>query len=245
MMRILRRSLATALVALLLIASPDARAQEMLSESRDVESFARLAFNTPGTVYLEQGDTVSLRVEASSQETLDRIRTRVRGDELVIDTEDGDQSWFDKLFGDKETLHVYVTMPNVRAISVSGTGEVIARTILTAEELDLSIAGTGDIEAEVDVTFLESDINGTGDAALSGRATRHRIRISGTGDVEAIDLETEETDVQISGTGDARVHATKSLRAQVSGLGDVTYRGEPADLSIQSSGLGDVEREDG
>lgn len=245
MMPILRTSLAATLVALLFVAVPEAQGQEMFSESRTVETFTRLEFATPGIVYLKQGDAASVRVEASSQELLDRVRTGVRGDELVINAEDDGRSWFEKLFGDDEELNVYVTMPDVRAVSISGTGEIIAETVIQSEKLDLRISGTGDIEAELDVDRLESEINGTGDAKVSGRAARHRIRISGTGDVEAIDLQTEETDVEISGTGDARVHATKSLRANVSGLGDVTYRGTPDDLSVESSGLGDIEREDG
>lgn len=245
MMHALRKSLAAAFVVLLLGAAPAAQAQEMLSGSRDVESFSHLKFATSGTLYLRQGDATSVRVEASSRNLLNRIRTRVSGDELIIDADDGGRSWFEELFGDDEELRVYVTTPSIRAVSISGTGEIIAETVLQAEDLDLNVSGTGDIEAEVDVDRLASDVNGTGDVKLAGTAGRHRIRISGTGDVEAIELETRETDVEISGTGDARVHATQSLRAKVNGLGDVTYRGTPDDMRVQSSGLGDIEREDG
>jgi hypothetical protein len=46
--------------------------------------------------------------------------------------------------------------------------------------------------------------------------------------------------VEIDGSGEAHVHAVRSLDAAISGSGDIAYGGHPAHVKRQVDGSGDI-----
>ena len=46
----------------------------------------------------------------------------------------------------------------------------------------------------------------------------------------------------VSGSGDIQVTASQSLKARVSGSGDISYRGNPEKQDFKTSGSGDISR---
>ena len=241
-----RRSLFGFLLTLLLLAAP-ATAQNA-TETRDLDAFTELVLKIPGDVELSQGDTQSVRIEAESKEILGRITTIVRNGRLSIEADiDNDRSLMDWLFGgddDTGDLTFYITMTEVTALRIDGTGDIEGQTRLSGDALSLRISGTGDMELEVDMNEIDTDINGTGDIEISGQADTHSISSSGTGDIEADRLVTRTSTVRVSGVGDCTVNATESLDARTSGVGDIRYYGNPSELKVQSNGVGSVESAD-
>jgi Protein of unknown function (DUF2807). len=67
--------------------------------------------------------------------------------------------------------------------------------------------------------------------------------VSGSGDVHAYDLLSEDTKVRVTGSGDADVFASVSLDVSVAGSGDVRYKGN-AKVSSNISGSGGVKKVD-
>jgi hypothetical protein len=238
-----RPSVATLLLTLLLVAAP--AAAQGVSETRDLDAFTELALQVPGDVKLSQGDEQRVRIDAESQEVLDRVTTVVRNGRLAIEADSkNDRGIMDWLFGGDDVdgdLTVYITMTDVTALQIDGTGDIDGQTILSGDGLSLRINGTGDMDLDLDMSDVDTKINGTGDIRLSGQADTHSISSSGTGDVEADDLVTRATTVRVSGVGDCTVHATESLNARTSGVGDIHYYGSPSDLKVQSNGVGSVE----
>ncbi len=77
--------------------------------------------------------------------------------------------------------------------------------------------------------------------SYSGSARVHEVSVSGAGDIEAKDLQTEESTISISGAGDVTVHAEKILTIKISGVGDVYYVGDPV-IYKKVSGWGSVKK---
>lgn len=225
------------------VITSDAVAQQ-LSETRDVASFSQLHLKVPGDVELSQGSEQRVEIRASSQDVLDAVDTRVVGDRLVIDGDFGDSGFLSRLLGngvDGDDLSFRITMTSVNGLQVDGTGDIEGQTPISTEKLEIEVNGTGDVELSVTSDRIETRISGTGDVELEGETDQHYVSISGTGDVEAPDLVTRETTARVSGTGDCLVHATESLKARVSGLGDIRYLGDPASVDRSTSGLGSIE----
>ncbi|WP_179862124.1 head GIN domain-containing protein [Longibacter salinarum] len=224
-------------------ALPSASAQQV-TETREVDPFTELHIKIPGDVELSQGSEQSVEIVARSQEVMDALDVRVRSNRLVIDGDFDDSGLLDRLFGggmDSDDLIFRITMTDISALQIDGTGDIIGRTPISTDDLEITVNGTGDVELNVSATTIETRVSGTGDVELSGEADEHDVSISGTGDVEAQDLKTKRTSASISGTGDCVVHATERLDARVSGLGDVQYIGSPAEIETSTSGLGSVE----
>ncbi len=87
---------------------------------------------------------------------------------------------------------------------------------------------------------LELIVTGSGDTELAGFLRQLDATITGSGDLEAFELETQVVDANISGSGDAEVCATRELRAVLTGSGDLTYACNPQQRDVESTGSGDV-----
>ena len=63
--------------------------------------------------------------------------------------------------------------------------------------------------------------------------------VKGSGDVDAFDLQTRNSSVVITGSGNSRVSAADKLQAKITGSGDVLYKGHPQ-ISQSITGSGKV-----
>ena len=229
------KSLSLLPVILMLIACiQPSVAQDMKKETRRVDNFNRLSLAIAGDVHLKQGST-SLVIEAE-EDILPLIDTEVKDGLLTIK--------FNKRIvprHDKITIHA--SMPEVRGLSVAGSGNILAEGSVESDELKLSIAGSGDISLKkLSVADLKASIAGSGDIFLGGTGRQGNLKasISGSGDMK-IPLEFENATIAISGSGDCSVHVTGSLDTSIAGSGSVTYEGNPV-VNARVSGSGSVKQ---
>ncbi len=206
------------------------------SEEREVPTFSEVSLRISGNLYIEQGDKQQVRIVAKAS-TLDEIITEVTGRTLVVRFPAG--NIFKQSFNPGK-VDVYVTVPEIHSLSVSGSGDIIANSSIKSRILDLTVSGSGNINLnEVDSDRLKATISGSGDIILKkGKATSEfTVAVSGSGDIEAENLEAKIVDVKMVGSGNCNVHAAEFLKARVAGSGSVRYKGDPTiDSSILGSG---------
>jgi hypothetical protein len=197
-------------------------------EERDVSSFSGIALGISGDLYLTQGSPQKVVIQAESN--LDRIETTVKGGLLRIKTD----NWNQRIKGAK----IWITMPTVEALHVSGSGNILAETSVDADELELKVSGSGEIKiSELKADEIEAAISGSGDIILGGSADEIEIGISGSGGFSAGALKVNEGGVKISGSGDCSVDVTGELDAAISGSGTITYYSDPqVDARVSGSG---------
>jgi hypothetical protein len=208
----------------------------MATEDRHITGFHAVDVAGSFDVYITQGTTESVKVEAPS-DILKNILTDVKNGTLVIHTKD--HFSFHNIFGNKKMV-VYVTIKNCNSIALTGSGDVYFKDGIAANDLRLSITGSGDVSGKVTAKNLSSSITGSGDLRVSGRADNSKVDVTGSGDFSGRDLTTNTTVVFVGGSGDASVYATSTLKASVSGSGDVHYGGNPHNVSKSKSGSGDI-----
>jgi hypothetical protein len=85
-------------------------------------------------------------------------------------------------------------------------------------------------------------ISGSGDLWLAGQTGREEITISGSGKVDATELDSDRAKIQISGSGSAKVKTRIELAVQISGSGKVSYLGDPRSITQKVSGAGRIEK---
>ena len=205
-------------------------------ESRDVTGYTEIALSVPADVYVEQGSAFSFTIEGPA-DALKEIETVVEGSILKIKWK---SKWFN--WNSSEDLKIYITAPTYTGFSIAGSGGFYAKSGLKVENLDMSIAGSGDIVIEtIEATNLKASIAGSGDVKLNGgKTTTMSGSISGSGSITASSVEAADAKVRIAGSGDCSVWATGALDAGISGSGDIKYRGTPK-LSAKVSGSGEIE----
>lgn len=138
--------------------------------------------------------------------------------------------------GNTATLYV----KNISAVDVSGTSSIKSEDTLRGDNLIMEISGSGSMELILVATNLKADISGVGKMELKGKAQSLKADISGSGKLFASKLETQNTTIDISGTGIATVNATENLDASITGTGKVYYKGSPKNVTQNITGLGQL-----
>jgi len=252
-MKTLRLLLLAVLPALLLL--PSFRPAYLASrEVRQISAFTGLKLAGSPKVILRQGSPQKVELEGDPAD-LARIETVVSSGQLRIgvkntnnrNNSDSDGGILDKLIGSSDNYRmgpvtVYVTMPEIKALSVSGSGSIKAAEAIKANDLDLAVSGSGSLNlAQVQSAAISSAISGSGSITIMGAAPRHDIRISGSGNVQSADLRAQDSKVSISGSGNCRVNATKTLDARIAGSGNIYVSGNPQ-INSSVAGSGRVHR---
>jgi hypothetical protein len=199
-------------------------------EHRSVRDFTGIELKIRGTVYVQQGNITKLEVE-SQENLLSHIKTRVSGNNLIIHN--------DRCFESGQDVKFYITVPDLKKVTVNGSGKVVNTGRLEADNLDLTVSGSGDIYLEVDASDIKSRVSGSGSILLKGQAENHEILISGSGKVDAFGLPAADTEASITGSGKASVLVEDELKVSISGSGQVRYKGNPS-IEKHISGSGRV-----
>lgn len=201
--------------------------------TRDYDAISVSGWFDVDLVSGNEGD-ISLKGE---ENLLDHIITEVKDGKLVIKVEKGmnlkPSTW-------KNGILITVPVESIDAISLSGSGDIVGKTTISADDFKTSMSGSGDITLDLDTRSIDASMSGSGDIELRGTTTDFMATISGSGDIKAYGLEAENVDATVSGSADIRVTANKRLKARVSGSGDIHYRGNPEKVDTKTSGSGDI-----
>ncbi|MGE4063447.1 MAG: DUF2807 domain-containing protein [Rhodospirillaceae bacterium] len=187
-------------------------------ESRTVGDFTGVSFGGSGKVFITVGPKASLVLEADAQ-TLSRTRTEVDAGGVLRIRRRGDDDW-----GHRGDVTAYVTVPELKLARVSGSGDLKVAG-LNGGKTDLSISGSGNVEAD-------------------GKVDKLGVSISGSGSAKMEKLVVGDAQVAISGSGSAVLDVRDSLDVRVSGSGSVRYLSQPKDIDTSISGSGSVRRRD-
>lgn len=205
-------------------------------EERPVNNFKEVEVGGAAKVMVSQGDKSAVQVEADDN-LLQYIEVFQEGDKVYVREKKG----FHLLpSGD---INIYVTSPVYSRISASGACDIIGQNkISNPEDLHLEVTGAGDIKMEVDAPKLSAEVSGSGSIKLKGQTKDVDLELTGAGHAYCYDLLAENTKVDISGAGSAEVYASVKLDAQVSGAGNVSYKGNATDVNQHVSGAGSVKK---
>ncbi len=203
-------------------------------ETRELPSFSEISLRISAKVYLEQGKNQSVRIVADS-ETLEQVITEVKGRTLNIRFPNNNifKRW------DPGKIEIYISVPEVDGLNLSGSGDIISEKIET-RILDLLISGSGNIKIEqLTAERVSATISGSGNIKIegSGVADELKTRITGSGNIDASGFEAKNVDAQTSGSGNSSVFSNGSIKVRIAGSGNVYYTGNPAiESSIAGSG---------
>jgi hypothetical protein len=209
--------------------------RNVITQQRNISNFNALEVSGSIDVYVTQGAEYAVKVEAE-ENLMDYIIVEKDGDALDVHFKDNHS------ITSHSPVKVYVTAPSYSHLAVSGSGDIISQTKIThSNKLDIDIAGSGDIRVEVDAPAVSAEIGGSGSIFLKGTTRDFSAEIAGSGELKAYDLLSENMDIDIAGSGDAEVYASKKLDISVAGAGNVNYKGNPT-VSQSIAGSGNIKK---
>lgn len=213
--------------------------QAQTRETRNLDTFTKIAFRVPGKLYLRQGSTQKVEIEGK-RDVLEEIETKVEGSRLVIEHEN-EKFW---KWDSDDKVNIYITVKDVEGLSVGGSGDLIGETKIVADDIDLNVSGSGNMKVEVEASGdMESDVSGSGNIDLRGKCRNFNSGVSGSGRVILAINASGNADFGVSGSGKIEASGVASkVKANISGSGKVLAADlETNSCEVHIAGSGDVE----
>ena len=206
----------------------------IIEENRSVSPFAVVTNSTMADVEILQGPTERLWIRAQ-ENLLPYFETRVENNILRIYTRPG------VIVEPTEPVVIELELRDLARIESSGSGFITA-PVIDAGRLELVTSGSGGID--LPALFADTLVvigSGSGDITGTGSVLRQRLVMSGSHVVDTRELEANEADVTLSGSGPATIRVRDRLRAVLSASGSLGYYGSPQVEKI-ITGTGRVDR---
>ncbi len=210
---------------------------ELKKETRQVSNYTSISSSGSWDVMIAYGESSSIQVEGDAN-LLPYIETKVEDGRLTIKTNKNVN------LRSKNKITVYVSVTRLKSVSLSGSGDIIGHgKFYNDGDGEFKISGSGSIKLSFDkYQSLAAHISGSGNITLSGTANEVTAHISGSGNADCGDVISDNVMATISGSGNVKVFANKSIDASISGSGNVQYRGAATDIRSHRAGSGRVSR---
>jgi len=205
----------------------------METKKIDVDNFDEVSVYGNYSIFLEQSDQPGLTLTAD-ENLMKYIEASVNGSKLEIESTKNIKS--------DEGLELYITYKELKELEVGGASSIENEGILRGKSFNLDMSGAGSVEMNVELEQLSLTISGAGSVKFKGVVEEQDIDMSGAGEYGAEDLRSQICKISISGVGGADVNVEQKLVGEVSGVGGITYFGNPPDVQTNVSGLGNIEK---
>lgn len=210
----------------------------MVTKERNLVEYNEVAVAGSFDVALVSGKEGKLVIEAE-ENLIEYIETENVGSKLKIRVKKG----YNIVASNGKKILVTVPFTDISKVSLSGSGDVYTKNTIKATQFSAALAGSGDLVLEVDATNVEGSIAGSGDIVLKGKTNNFECSVAGSGDIDAFGLNAGNTEVSISGSGNANVSCNGGmLKSRIAGSGNVTYKGEPAKTDSKVVGSGNLRK---
>ena len=207
----------------------------VITETIAIDDFSIINLAGADNIVITHG--TDLEVTATGHPNIiDKLETDVNGNEWVISLKNG-------CYRDYE-LTIYITMPDIEAITISGSGDVLVNDFINQGDLDLYISGSGKINLKTveGCPNLIVGISGSGNVIAEEEFPALEtldITISGSGTFDGYPAITDKAYISIPGSGSCYVYAIDLLDIKISGSGNVMYKGNP-EVTTHITGSGNI-----
>ncbi|NLT35134.1 MAG: DUF2807 domain-containing protein [Gaiellales bacterium] len=215
-----------------------AAAGPLMKEERPLDTFTEVEVSGAGTLILTQGAAVSLSIEAP-QEVLRDLDTKVEGGVLKMGPR-SDRPTVHPWPG-KEDITYHLSVRDLSRVDLRGATDVRSKNTLTPARLEISGAGSHDVNLQVESGALRLDMQGSGRVTVAGTSDTLHFVSKGSARLHATGLSCRAASIDCNGSSRVEIGDSQELAVRIAGNAEVSYTGDPM-LSTAIYGSGKVTR---
>ena len=209
-------------------------------QTRQVSGFNSIGASGSFNVHVKIDGTESLKLKGD-EAVLKEIETVVENGKLEIRFKKS-RGWWNNDNDHHGKIEVFVTAKSLSGLAEAGSGSIALEGALEGDHVNVVVSGSGNINAAVKSGSLHAAISGSGNIKLSGTVSDASIVISGSGSISAQGLNAGSVNAVITGSGNAHVHADKTIVAHLVGSGSLRYTGNATISDVKTVGSGSVSK---
>lgn len=207
------------------------------SEKRITKEYDEISVAGFFDVDLVSGKEGTITIEGE-QNLLQYVKVEVKDNTLKIYTENNKNL----STSSGKTIRITVPFESISAVALAGSGDINSKKTIKSEKFKAKLAGSGDINLNIDATTAEVVLSGSGDIVISGTTSSVSNQLSGSGDVDTSKLKAKTANATLSGSGDMILSCSESINAKISGSGNIKYSGNPEKKDTKVSGSGKISK---
>ena len=210
----------------------------VVTQDRDVSGFHGVEVRNQGNLVITFGAEESLVVEAEDN-LQEHLATEVRDGILYFETTPSGTS-----IRTRKPIVYHLTAIALDDLSTSSAGS-IAAPAMEVDSLTVEISSAGSVEIEsLFAHALRAALSSAGSLRIgSGAVIDQIVSVSSAGKYDAEGMSSERATVHLSSAGKATVLVNEYLKADISSVGNLYYRGE-AEADVHASSMGKAIRLD-
>jgi hypothetical protein len=202
----------------------------VISEERKIEGFNGVSVNAGMNLFIKQGDSETLMIEAEDN-LIPLIETEVKNGRLEIRY----KQFLSFGFSPTKPVNLFVTVKELNSINASSGSSVKSEEIKTDNlKINLSSGALGEII--VQSSQINADASSGSVIRISGKTDNQNIGLSSSGNYDAENLSSKTANVNVSSGSSAKINVSDSLDVNISSGSVVQYSGTPKISSNISSG---------
>ncbi|HIP26943.1 MAG TPA: DUF2807 domain-containing protein [Flavobacteriaceae bacterium] len=206
----------------------------MKSETRNVGDYNEISVAGSFDVALVKGEEGKIKIKME-ENLLEYLITEVNNGKLVIKWKKGTN------IRTKKSIHIVIPFTDIDAVSLLGSGDIIASDEIETTNFTTYLAGSGNITLNVSSKSTNVKVTGSGDIKLTGSTSNIDVLVTGSGSANSYNLKAKNADANITGSGNIYIFVSANFNAKVVGSGDITYTGNPENQNFKILGSGDIE----
>lgn len=191
--------------------APEEGSGNRIRQARSADDFTSVIVDDALDAEITIGPRFAVELEGDDN-LIGRIRAETTDGVLHLQVEGG--------YRVRQSMVARITLPSLAGVDLRTSGNARIGG-LQGGRLALATSGSGSFRAD-------------------GRVDEVAVRIQGSGDAELGSLRARNARVVINGSGDVRAFASDALIATVNGTGNVTYAGNPRQVSEDVNGTGSI-----
>lgn len=177
---------------------------------------------------LEISDAIRVNVVSGSAFEVSATGERNDLDDLNIFVQDGKlTARYNNSWKKRQRMDIDIMMPDLAGVDFSGAVNARIEDFVNLPSVEIELSGASQCDFEGTGTTLKFDINDASRLNTFGKMKFLDGEASGASQLNAFELETEESDLDVSGASNAKVWVTRLLDVKASGASNVRYRGNP------------------
>ncbi len=192
---------------------------------------------------IEVKNGIFVQLVKSDKESADINTQEIQPNQVITEIKDGILSFrLDKQPFTKSKVMVKLYYKNISMIKASGKSEISSNSLIKQDSLSIDLASGAKAYLSLDIKYLKSELTEGALISADGYAVKQEASVATGATLSAFDLESDEITIKVSANGKAKINVDKSLTADVSTGGYVSYKGAPTVKDINTSIGGKVEQ---
>ena len=206
---------------------------EMETTNRTVSSFKKVSISGSADMYYHRSQEYRVEVTIDSN-LIEYLEIKDWGNTLDVGLKPGYSYNYTKMIID-------IYCPEITGVTISGSGRFTSEEVITVSKFEVTVSGSGKIDAEIETEYFNVTISGSGKVDVTGTSNNLNTTISGSGSLYCSNLSVNDATIKITGSGNANIHVTDTLKVTITGSGNIKYYGNPS-ISSSITGSGKIQK---